>query len=135
MISLVSRCILLWMVFFCLAARPVQAGSTISRESPRSNLWKKLWIASTVALAAGSALDFSSSVGKQELNPTMRGSNGQFSMGRGVAVKGGLALGIVVSQGWFVRRHPGMAVEKTAALTNFATAGVMMGVAIRNRGQ
>lgn len=102
--------------------------------SASGNPWKKLWVVSTVALAAGTAMDFSSSVGKAEMNPALRSSTGQFSAGRAIALKGGIAVGLIVTQRFYARRHPGVPVEKTAAITNFVSAGVMTGVAFRNRG-
>lgn len=89
----------------------------------------KLWWSSVVAVVAGSALDAHSSWGRQELNPVLRGANGEFGM-KAVAIKAAIAGGVVGAQYLMLRKNPGAA--KHAAIANFAMAGVFGGVAYYN---
>jgi hypothetical protein len=89
----------------------------------------KLWWSSVAAVVAGSALDAHSSWGRQELNPVLRGANGEFGM-RAVAIKAAIAGGVVGVQYLLLRKNPGAAGH--AAVANFAMAGVFGGVAYYN---
>jgi hypothetical protein len=119
--------------------QPSPAGFVSPAESVS---WKRrMWKASVAALAGASAVDAASSWGGHELNPLLRGTNGNFG-GRAVAIKAGLAGGILVGQ-YFALRHtarggetggPGGNTYATFGVVNFAAAAVLGGVAARNYG-
>jgi hypothetical protein len=98
------------------------------REAPRASGW---WKASLVALAAGSALDIHSSLGKRELNPLLAGANGQFGA-KGIAIKSAITGGAVLGQWLFARKNQRHA--KIATVANFGMAGLLMGAAKINYG-
>lgn len=105
-------------------------GAPLSAEirSERRGL-SKLWWASVVAVVAGSAVDAHSSWGRQELNPLLRGANGEFGM-KAVAIKAAIAGGVVGAQYLMLRKNPHAA--KYAAIANFGMAGAFGGVAVYN---
>lgn len=89
----------------------------------------KLWWASVAAVVAGSAVDAHSSWGRQELNPLLRGANGEFGM-KAVAIKAAIAGGVVGAQYLMLRKNPHAA--RYAAIANFSMAGAFAGVAVYN---
>ncbi len=92
--------------------------------------WTKHWAVSIGALAGANAADIQASRGGYEANPLLRGPNGRFASGRAIAVKSGIIGGVVLVQWLLSRRHPER--RKAFAVTNYALAGVVTGVAIRN---
>jgi hypothetical protein len=106
----------------------------IREQTPKERLWKRIWLASSVALAAGSAMDAYSSVGGVEANPLMRSPNGNFNLGRGIALKGGVSAALLCVQSFLIRRSPDHRAAKTAAFVNFGVGAALAGTAIRNRG-
>lgn len=90
----------------------------------------RLWRISLAAVAASTALDAASSWNRLEANPLLRGDNGRFSS-RGIALKAGIAAGVVGAQMLFARRG-GSDALRTAAYTNFAVAGAFAGTAAWN---
>jgi hypothetical protein len=64
----------------------------------------KVWLGSIGFLAAGQGADLFSSIGGRELNPALRGAQGQFSVGKGLAVKGALVGGLAGLE-WLTNRH------------------------------
>ncbi len=107
-----------------LSASTLSAQSRLERKG-----WSKLWWASVAAVVAGSALDAHSSWGRQELNPVLRGANGEFGM-KAVAIKAAIAGGVVGAQYLMLRKNPHAA--RYAAIANFGMAGVFGGVAVYN---
>ena len=103
-------------------------GIALVRERKQTPTVKKVWIASLCALAASTAFDASSSMGKRELNPALRSPDGTFGA-RGIGIKAGLTAGIIIPQ-LFFRRQPGM--YKNLAIANFVSAGVLTGIAAHN---
>lgn len=93
--------------------------------APRSLNWKL----STVALLAAFALDTHSSWGKLEANPLLRGQGNRFD-GRSFGIKAGITGGSLLGQYLLLRKAP--SVEPVATFANYAVAGTMTGVAIRN---
>ncbi len=99
-----------------------------SRDFHRPN---RLWKTSIAVMAAASAADLLSSIGKRERNPVLRGPDGRFGA-RGVAIKSALTGGALVSQFFLVRRNPHAA--PYAAFANFGMAGVFTSVTVHNLG-
>jgi len=89
---------------------------------------KKLLVASFAAVTAAEMADSASSWGKLESNPVL----GQSRFGVAKAgVKIGLVTGILTGQ-YLLLRHHGPAAYKAMAAINFASAGVLGGIAYRN---
>lgn len=97
------------------------------RPGAKPSRW---WKWSVAALAAGSATDAWSSMGRPEANALLRGPGGQFSA-RAVGIKAAVAGGSVAAQWLVLRKRPEAA--RAAAVTNFGMAGLFTGVAVRNR--
>jgi hypothetical protein len=111
-----------------LTASAAAQTSTISEPSTVTRLWKP----SIAALTVASALDAHSSWGKCcEANPLLPAGNGRFGAAA-ASVKAGALGGQLLFQTWAVRRWPRAA--KPLAIINYATAGLLTGVAIRNYG-
>ncbi|HEY3456605.1 MAG TPA: hypothetical protein VGK64_18650 [Bryobacteraceae bacterium] len=91
---------------------------------------KYLWIASIVAMAAGTGADAATSWHKRESNGLLASSDGTFGT-KGLAIKAGLAGGLLVPQILF-RKHRDLRTAFT--IGNFAQAGIFTGVAIHNAG-
>ena len=106
------------------------AGACFGVEPARRSSWKTRWIISVAALAAASLCDAHSSMGRMELNPLLRNSQGQFSGGRAVAFKSVAAGGMVAVQTILGRRNPEM--FKTGTVVNFVAAGALGLTAVRN---
>ena len=78
----------------------------------------RLWRASLVAVAASSAADYASSLGRWERNALLRGADGRFSPVRGVAWKIGPQAALVALQVKTPRYR------RLWTVLNFASAGV-----------
>src|SRR5580698_9422355 len=74
---------------FSIEPQPVRLFTAASPKTPSNG--KKWWVLSGVALTAASMVDFGTSVGHNETNPALRSFTGQFSIGRGISIKLGLA--------------------------------------------
>jgi hypothetical protein len=96
--------------------------------------WRKAWIGSVAAFAVANVLDLHSSAGKMELNPLLRSADGQFSVGRAAALKGGIGAGFVALQGWMIHRNPEKNYYKHFTFANAAAAGGLGALAVRNYG-
>lgn len=94
-------------------------------ESHRAAVW---WGVSIAAVLTASAMDAATSVGKQESNPLLRGSQGAFGT-RGVALKGALVALSLVPQ-FLLRKHHEY--RRTFTVVNFAEAGILTGIAVHN---
>jgi len=92
---------------------------------------QKAWKVSFAALAAGTTLDAASSYGRPELNPVLAGPNGQFGV-KGIAIKGGITVGIFLVERYILKRHPDM--ERTFTTLNYSVGATYTSTAIRNWG-
>ncbi len=97
-------------------------------EAPKQP--KKLWWASVAAVVAASLLDVASSQGGKEANPLLQGPNGTFSTGRALLLKSVASGGIIGIEAWVLHRSPSSA--RSASVVNFATAGTISALAVRN---
>jgi len=94
--------------------------------------WTKPLRWSWAALAVSTVSDTASSYGHSEANPWLASRDQRFS-GRGVALKAAVIGGIIAGEYLLHRRLPNSEpAHKTAAVINFAAAGVTAGQAIRN---
>jgi hypothetical protein len=97
-------------------------------DDRHDRLMNRLWIASMVAVAAATTLDAASSWGKLESNSVLASSNGTFG-GRGIAIKAGLAAGVIIPQ-ICLRRHKQY---RTAFIIgNFGEASIFSAAAAHN---
>ena len=112
--------------------RYFQAESPVDSYDRSRRRWKKAWIASWVAFAAVNLIDSHSSQGHGEANPFLRGSDGSFSNGKAVAIKGALGAGFFLWQQRTIRKHPERNYYKTFTFATAATAGAMGAVAAHN---
>jgi len=102
-------------------------------EEGRQKWGKRLWLASIAAVAAGSALDVHSSLGKYENNGLLANRQGVFSM-QGIGIKLAIAGAAVGTQHYLLRKNPTATGYRTGTLINFAVAGALGGVAVHNYG-
>ena len=109
----------------CHAAEP--ALLAIPKPVPQQITYKL----SLATLAAGTALDAASSWGHYELNPFLRGGDGRFGA-RGLAVKGGITVGLVGLQYVMVRKYPRS--WRFFSVVNFSMGAAYGGIAARNWG-
>ncbi len=115
-----------------LATPPVQPAAIAaiprigSREQPSARVLYR-WSVATV-LAANVA-DATSSWQNREANPLVAGPTAQFGM-TSVAIKSGFVGVSLLMQHFVLRHNPGAA--KRLAWMNFATSGVLGGVALHN---
>lgn len=118
---------------FVLAAPAGAASGSMVVERPvveqKQTKWKKAWAWSAAALMTSVAADTASSMGRQEMNPLLRGSMGQFNA-RSAALKFGIAGALLGSQYLLLKKHPEQAAWATTG--NFAAAGLTSGIAVRN---
>ena len=105
-----------------------------AEEWPANGKWhKRLWKASLAALAAGSAMDIQSSLGKHEMNAMLANGSGNFAM-QGIGLKLAIAGASAGTQHFLLKRNPSGSAYKMGAAINFAVAGALAGVAVRNYG-
>jgi hypothetical protein len=95
-----------------------------------------LWLVSIPVFIAANVLDASSSWGHPEANRLLQGNAGRFD-GRSVALKFGIAGGMIAGEYSLIRMLKKNSASRDAALTgsawsNFAGAGVLSGAAIHN---
>jgi len=95
-----------------------------------------LWLVSIPVFIAANVLDASSSWGKPEANRVLQGTAGRFD-GRSVALKFGIAGGMIAGEYSLIRMLKRDPASRDAALTasawsNFVGAGVLSGAAIHN---
>ena len=91
----------------------------------------RMWKASLAVMAAASAADLLTSMGKRERNPLLQSADGRFRA-RGMAIKSAITGGAIASQMYLLRKNP----EATpyAALANIALSGLFTSVAVHNLG-
>lgn len=111
----------------CLFAGTLNAETFATREESKGR--GKVWWASVGAMIGASFFDAHSSWGRQELNPVLRGTNGEFGA-KGIALKVGIASGVAIAQYFLLRKNPGA--EKSMAIGNFGMAGVFGAIAVYN---
>jgi hypothetical protein len=110
------------------------SGSPLAYGQDGEGKWaRRLWKASIAAVAAGSAVDIHSSLGKPEANGLLANRQGVFSA-QGIGLKLIIAGAAVGTQQYLLHKHPTASVYKTGAFINFAVAGTLGGVAVHNYG-
>jgi hypothetical protein len=87
-----------------------------------------IWIASILAMTAGTAADAGTSWHKRESNGFLASSDGTFGA-KGLAIKGGIAAGVLTPQLIFRRHRDWYA---AFAVGNFAETGIFAGASIHN---
>ena len=80
----------------------------------------KLWLLSIALLIGSNGMDLASSRGGIEANPVMRSHQIPLKI---------TATGAVVGVEWLLLRHRS---KRSAAVVNFATAGALAGISVRN---
>lgn len=103
----------------------ILAAGTASAEGR----WHRVYKWSAAAMVAGSALDAASSWGRPEANPVLAGGRAQRFGGRGLAIKAGSVVGVLLVQR--LLRQAG-ADPKPLAITNFVAGAVFTGAAAYN---
>lgn len=86
---------------------------------------------SVAFMVAGHFADHNSSVGRVELNPVLRGGDGRYDSGRGIAIKAAYVGALVVTQRLLLRKHPKL--KQYSTVVNLAVGSVSFGIAARNR--
>ena len=104
----------------CLSSSPLQAAGK----------WSKAWKWTLGALVATNAADLSTSVGRPETNPFLRGPDGRFSTRRGFAIKSAAIGGLALTEWLLIRKQPEL--HKPFTVVNGIAAGVVAGVAVQN---
>ena len=79
------------------------------------------WKLSVGTLAATQALDVVSSIGGYEQNGFLRGTDGKFDVGKGVAVKSAYVGGLVITEMLLAKKHPRL--YKGFTFLNFGISG------------
>lgn len=110
-----------------------------SAERPSEASSKRLWRISLVTLSVANALDVHSSLGKHELNSTLASPSGTLGT-QGVLIKSALQGGLMGIEYLVTRSHssgslvarPRSKLYRTLAIINFASTGVITGIAIHN---
>ncbi len=101
------------------------------RESPRRDLGAAAYYGSVGVLAVSQFADHHSSQnGGYELNPLLRGANGQYSSTKGTLMKAGVVGGIVAVQHWDIRKRPQH--RKVWTIFNYGLATVGFVIAAKN---
>jgi len=89
----------------------------------------KHWWASVATLVGSSLLDAHSSWNRLEANPLLQDPTGRFSS-RGLALKLGIAGGLVATQYLLLRHNP--RAERYATVLNFGVSAAFTAAAVRN---
>lgn len=116
---------------FILAATSLVAGPNALVDGRIANVQDKpshrAYWASVATMVVGQSLDVASSVGPYyELNPMLRGANGQFSLGKGIAFKAIIVGGVLGAEKVFHSQG------KLAEGANYGLAGLGAEAAIHN---
>ena len=99
-------------------------GFAVSLPAADPSLW-----ASQAALVAASVADAHSSFGGRELNPLLRGPEGEFGA-RGAAIKGAAVAVLLVTEYLVSRKHP--RARRVLNRLNWIMAGGTAAIAARN---
>jgi hypothetical protein len=97
-------------------------------ETPREVHFRRLWVASIVAMTAGTAADAYSSWHKRESNSFLASADGTFGA-KGVSLKAGIAGAVLVPQ-ILLRHHRDW--HLPFAASNFVEAGIFAGATAHN---
>jgi hypothetical protein len=97
-------------------------------EDSHDKVIRRVWVASIVAMVAGTTADAVSSWHKRESNGLLASSDGVFGP-KGVALKAGIAAAILTPQ-IILRKHRDW--HAAFAVGNFAEAGIFAGATIHN---
>jgi hypothetical protein len=95
---------------------------------PHDRFVKHFWIASIVAMAAGTATDAGTSWGYRESNQLLASPNGRFGT-RGVSIKVGIVSALAVPQ-ILLYRHKDLRMK--FAIGNLAEAAIFAGTSVHN---
>ncbi len=119
---------------FCLSlvAGMSSAAAQDNRNVQGDGAWKRLWFGSALALAGAEAMDAASSQGASEANPLLRNSGGQFSITRGITIKGLAVGGVLLFEAIVARHHPGRDNFRIFTIANSAGAAALGAVAVHN---
>jgi hypothetical protein len=88
------------------------------------------WNISVAFFVGANAMDAVSSRGSMEMNPVL--GRGQFG-GRQIAIKSGIAAGVLLAERMILRKHP--ETQKFWTWANYGTGTVIAAVAVRNWNQ
>jgi hypothetical protein len=122
----------LLLLMFCISLLGIAQENTLAATEQVPPKIPTMWKASAIALTGATALDIASSWGKCcESNRLLASPDRRFG-GRGTAIKSGAIGAQLLVQYLTARRAPRLA--KVLSIVNFAGAGVVTGVAIRNYG-
>ncbi len=128
----IARAVWALVVLLGLAASAsAETHHLVVAQSEQPHYSKKKWVLSAVILVAATFADSYSSSNRIEMNPLLRGRNGQYSPAKGIAIKSAITGGLLTLQ-TFVGKSDPSAYEK-AAYINFISAGAFAAVAARNR--
>lgn len=109
------------------AVRPVPY--SMPREVPETPRGRGLFAASVAALAAANVADLATSWGRREGNPLIASPNARFGPQSALLKTGFTGVSLAIQ--WVaLRRNP--RIYRSLAYTNFAIAGGMSAVAVRN---
>jgi len=112
-----------------VGASSIVAKSQIANvEDRHQKRTRVIWVASIVAMTAGTAADAASSWHKHESNGLLASSDGTFGA-KGAGIKAGLAGGMLLPQIIFRKHHDW---RSAFAIGNFAEAGIFTGTAVHN---
>jgi hypothetical protein len=103
---------------------------TVASLGQASSPGQRLWMGSLFAVIGASTFDAATSWGKEEANPVLRSSSGQFGA-RGIAIKAGIAGAVLIPQ-LLLRKH--LQLRTLFTVSNFADAAVFTGTAVHNLG-
>jgi hypothetical protein len=110
------------------ANRPISLEPVPEKSPTHARKW---WIVSGVALTAASLADFGTSVGRNEMNPLLQTSAGQFSAAKAAGLKIGISSVTLLVQALIARRKPEL--YAPCAVANFVGAGAFGAAAAHNR--
>lgn len=130
MAKLSRALVVLLLAGVCYAGESSIEQRFVMERPANHNSWKKPWIASVLVLIAANAFDAHSSMGRQELNPLLRNSQGQFSVARGFAIKSAMTGSILTLQFSLCRNRPEL--RKSSTILNLISAAAVAGTAVRN---
>lgn len=120
-------------------SRPALANPLLSSDKPSEASSKRLWRISLVTLSVANAVDVHSSLGKHELNSTLASPSGTLGA-QGILIKSALQGGLMGIEYLVTRSRssgslsarPRSKLFRTLAIINFASTGVITGIAIHN---
>lgn len=127
------RKIAILLTFFLFSTAFGRAEEWPANGNGNEKLHKRLWRASLAALAAGSAMDIQSSMGKHEVNGMLANHSGTFAA-QGIGLKLAIAGAAAGTQHFLLKRNPSGQAYKMGTAINFAVAGTLVGASVHNYG-